>query len=229
MSRSSRAVRSITVVATLCAASACAPESASRANSPAPLALAESAGTRSAAPFGCAGARIALQTKTGFYVGAFFGGGFGMVCTARSVGEPERFTSIDLGDARVALQASSGHYVVADFGGGGSVYANESRLSAATPFLVRRHWDDASVTLRTPSDWFLSALLGGGTVMNTNTRAAGDWEALRVTCLDGELDEEEQPDAPVEPEEPSDDWPTDGDDTSVWEDDTSPGAPGLGG
>lgn len=221
-SRALLLVRPAGVLAALALGGACAPEGLAEADGNAPRTLAQQASARSAAPFGCAGEKVALHTPSGFYVGAFFGGGFGMVALARSAGEPETFRSISMGESRVALQASSGHYVIAQNGGGGSVHANAQTLAAATAFILSPHPDGRSITLRTPSGYYLNATLGGGNVMNTNTRAAGDWEALRVRCLEGALD-----DAAASGDASSaDDGASAGDSSQPA---PSPSAPGLGG
>ncbi|MET0343283.1 MAG: hypothetical protein ABW252_19900 [Polyangiales bacterium] len=179
-------------------------------------------GTETAAPFGCSGSRIALETFNGRnYLTAVVGGGFAMMANASRIAERETFRVYDLGNDRIALRVANGQYMVAANGGGLLLNANASRITADAAFELLFSSDGKRIRLRARNGQWVTAEGGGGGVANAAWLVAGDNQKFTAKCISGSSDDSSGTD-----ERGADPWAGDeGDVDDGWSDDK----PGLGG
>ncbi|MET0341883.1 MAG: hypothetical protein ABW252_12835 [Polyangiales bacterium] len=213
-------------------ACACAAEPSDDVSSDAPAAQlwgGELSGKETAAPFGCEGSRIALQTFNGRnYLTAVVGGGFAMMANASRVGPAETFRVYDLGNDRVALRVSNGQYMVAAGGGGLLLNANASRITADVAFELLNSSDGKRIRLRARNGQWVTAEGGGGNVANVGWPIAGDNQKFTAICVNGSSDSSSNADeSGSDPWGGGDDNGDSGSDDSDWGDDGA--RPGLGG
>ncbi|MET0340136.1 MAG: hypothetical protein ABW252_04005 [Polyangiales bacterium] len=224
----------------------CAEPSEDAAQGEAPEVAAQFFAKATAAPFGCEGTRVALQTRNGKnYLTAVAGGGFGVAANATKIDRFEKFKVYDMGFNRIALQAPNGRYVgwgagqqnrsqqqngqanVADF----LLSANSFAADNSTVFRVSRPKDSEWLYVQTTDGRFISAANGGGGLVSVAWPFPGENQQLKAVCVDAP-DEAPSDDSSDDPSDgPSDDsgWDDDSSgDPSDW-DDVSSGRPGLGG
>jgi hypothetical protein len=163
-------------------------------------------GEASAAAFGCKGTRVALQTRNGKnYLTALAGGAFGIYASAEKSGNNETFKVYQGGFGRVALQAANGRYVArnpqSNGGGprgpqgggqqGGGVDLSSFLLSANNFFIdanalfnVQQPKDSKWTYVQTSDGFYVSALQGGGSLVDVALPIRTENAQLKAICVD---------------------------------------------